>query len=88
MTTWATVTSMLLTHPDVCERRKEGLKEECFLAFERDWVKTIDFGVRRPASEMRQILDLVKTDYSARIRCRRAVFHKFEYALDYEAVHP
>jgi hypothetical protein len=60
-------------------------KQECFLAFEREWVKSIDFGVRCPQVEIEKMLSLLKTDYPKIVR-RRAVFHKTEYALEYEEI--
>lgn len=76
----------LITHPDFCEHRTmPDSKQECFLAFEREWVKSIDFGVRCPEKEIELMLDLLKTDYPKIVR-RKAVFHKTEYALEYEMI--
>jgi Protein of unknown function (DUF2971) len=76
----------LMTHPDFCEHRKmPDSKQECFLAFEREWVKSIDFGVRCPKAEIELMLDLLKTDYPKIVR-RKAVFHKTEYTLEYEVI--
>ena len=73
----------LMTHPDVCvHRTMSDSKQECFLAFEREWVKSIDFGVRCPRPEIQRLLDLLKTDYPKIVK-RKAVFHKTEYALEY-----
>jgi hypothetical protein len=76
----------LITYPDVCEHRTmPDSKKECFLTFEREWVKTIDFGVRYPEKEIELILNLLKTDYPKIVR-RKAVFHKTEYALEYKEI--
>jgi hypothetical protein len=76
----------LITHPDFCEHRTmPDSKQECFLAFERGWVKSIDFGVRCPQKEIELMLNLLKTDYPKIVR-RKAVFHKTEYALEYEMI--
>ena len=56
-----------------------------FLAFEREWAKSIDFGVRCPRPEIQRLLDLLKTDYPKIIK-RKAVFHKMEYALEYQKI--
>jgi hypothetical protein len=75
----------MLTHPEVCEpRRMPNSKVECFLAFKREWVKTVDFGVRCPEEEIARIVGLIKEKYLGHVICRRAVFHKSEYALEYE----
>ncbi|MDB6020652.1 MAG: hypothetical protein JWQ04_509 [Pedosphaera sp.] len=75
----------LLTHPDFCEHRMmPGAKTECFLAFDREWIKSIDFGMRCPQEEINRIINLIKTGYSKAILCRKAVLHKSEYALEYE----
>jgi hypothetical protein len=74
----------MLTHPECCEPREmPNLKTECFLAFERAWVKVVDFGVRCPEQEVVRIVDLVKREYHGQVICRRAIFHKLEYALEY-----
>jgi len=76
----------LITHPDFCERRvMPDSRQECFLDFKREWVKSIDFGVRCPQKEIDPILDLLKTDYPKVVK-RKAVFHKTEYALEYEVI--
>jgi hypothetical protein len=75
----------LMTHPDFCERRMVNSKEECFLAFDRKWVKAIGFGVRCPDNEIKRVLALIRKDYS-QVKCRKAVFHKTEYALEYETI--
>jgi hypothetical protein len=77
----------LLTHPDCCEQRTmPDSRQECFLVFDRGWVKSIDFGVRCSQAEIERILNLLKSDYPKEIRCRKAVFHKTEYALEYDKV--
>lgn len=74
----------LMTSPDFCEHRTmPNSKQDCFLDFDRKWVKSIDFGVRCPQPEIQRIKDLVKNEYPDKIICRRAIFHKTEYALDY-----
>jgi hypothetical protein len=76
----------LLTHPDFCEKRiMTDSKTECFLPFNREWVKTIDFGVRCPNSEVESILNLLKDDYPKVVK-RKAKFHKTEYALEYQQI--
>lgn len=75
----------LLTHPACCEQTMmPDSKQECFLSFEREWVRSVDFGVRCPQSEIEKIMYLVKSTYARDVVCRRAVFHKSEYALAYE----
>lgn len=77
----------LITHPDVCEHRTmPDSKEECFLAFDRRWVKTVDFGVRCPTPEKERILGLLKAVYPNQVKCTEAVFHRSEYALEYKAI--
>jgi hypothetical protein len=77
----------LLTHPNLCEQRRvPDSRSECFIAFERQWVKSIDFGVRCPQTVIKRILDLVKADYSNKVLCRKAVFHKTAYAVEYESI--
>ena len=39
-------------------------------------------GVRCAQSEIQRIIDLVKNEYPDKIICRRAKFHRTEYALD------
>ena len=74
----------LMTHPDVCEKILiPDIGLECFLAFERAWIKSVDFGIRCPEEVSRQIIDLIKTDYNSEILLRKSVFHKTEYALEY-----
>jgi hypothetical protein len=77
----------LLTHPDLCEPRTmpDG-RIESFLGFNREWIKSIDFGVRCPESEINPILDLTKAEYPNKILYRKAAFHKSEYALDYVTI--
>lgn len=76
----------ILTHPDCCEKVELGSLVECFLAFDRNWVKAVDFGVRCPQSEIQRISDLLKSDYPKNILCQKAVFHESEYALNCEPV--
>jgi len=77
----------LLTHPELCEQRKmPDSKTECFIGFKREWVTSIDFGVRCPLTEIKRIVDLIKSDYSNNVSCRKGVFHKSEYALEYEPI--
>jgi len=59
--------------------------EEHFLNFNREWVKSVDFGVLCPESEIQRMVDLLKTDYPTVI-CRKAEFHKIEFALEYKKV--
>lgn len=76
----------LLTHPDCCEQREiENSKRECFLAFQREWVRSIDFGVRCPQTEVTRIRELLKTGYP-QVVCRKAEFHETEYALEYKNI--
>jgi hypothetical protein len=59
---------------------------EYFLGLKRDWVKSVDFGVRCPQAEIHRILDLLKTDYPKNVLRRKAEFHKSEYALEYKEI--
>jgi hypothetical protein len=61
-------------------------KIECFLPFERAWIKSVDFGVRRPEPEISRIVGLVRTTYNHGVLLRRSVFHQTEYALEYEPI--
>ena len=76
----------LMTHPDFCEHRTmPDSKQECFLDFKREWVKSIDFGVRCQQPEIELMLKLLNNDYP-KVDKRRAFFHKTEYALAYEVI--
>jgi hypothetical protein len=77
----------LLTHPDLCEKRTmPNSKIESFIGFEREWVKTVDFGVRCSTNEIAKMSDLLTSQYAGTVVCRKAGFHKSEYALVYEPV--
>jgi hypothetical protein len=77
----------LITHPGACEdRTMPDSKQECFLAFDRRWVKTVDFGVHCPMDEKQWILHLLNAGYSHDVKCTEAIFHKSEYALKYKPI--
>ena len=59
---------------------------EYFLKFQRDWVKSVDFGVFCPASEIQRIITLLRAGFPNAI-ARKAEFHRTEYALDYKQIH-
>jgi len=74
----------LITLPEHCETRTCGnSRVEHFLTFNREWVKTVDFGVRCPPGEIRQVVDLLEREYPHVIR-QRAEFHNSQYALEYK----
>ena len=77
----------LFTSKDRChdEIVKESVKEY-FLDFNKEWVKSVDFGVRCPQSEIEKILKLVRSEYPKNVICKKAVFHKTEYALEYQQI--
>jgi hypothetical protein len=76
----------LITLPELCEARKmPNSTTEHFLDFKRERVKTVDFGVRCPQAEIESVSNLFKTDYP-HVVCRKAEFHKTEYALEYRKV--
>jgi hypothetical protein len=68
----------LLTHPWLCEERiLANQATECFIDFQRSWVKFVDFGVRCSIEIERKIIDLLKAKYP-HVVCRKAEFHKSE----------
>ncbi len=71
----------LLTKTTLCIMRNG----EYFLTFDREWVRSVDFGVFCPHSEVKRIVGLLKLDYPRAV-ARRAVFHKTEYAFEYKQV--
>jgi len=73
----------LITLPEHCEKRTINSAAEHFLDFKPEWVKSIDFGVRCPKEEIQRIVNLIKSSYPNKAICKKAVFHKSEYALDY-----
>ncbi len=76
----------LFTNRAQCEARTmRDSSVEHFLPFNREWVKSIDFGVRCTPAEIQQLVDLLKNDYPNVIR-RKAVFHETEYALEYKVI--
>jgi hypothetical protein len=80
----------LFTRIDLCERREvkkchAPAVEEHFLRFKREWVKSVDFGVFCPDTEILRVVDLLKTDYPNVIP-RKAEMHKTEYAFEYKRV--
>jgi hypothetical protein len=74
----------LLTKTFNCEPRefKNPDSIEHFLQFNREWVKSVDFGVLCPEPEIQRVVGLLKTDYP-KVITRKAQFHKTEYALEY-----
>jgi len=77
----------LITLPGHCEARTmPDSTVEHFLNFNREWVKSIDFGVRCPPKVIEDILTLIKTDYPQKVMCRKAEYHKTEYALEYKPI--
>jgi Protein of unknown function (DUF2971) len=81
----------LHTRIDLCEKREvkkcpnAPAVEEHFVGFKREWVKSVDFGVFCPGTEIQRVVDLLKTDYPNVIR-RKAEMHKTEYAFEYKQV--
>lgn len=59
--------------------------QEYFLSFDRNWVKSVDFGVFCPESDVQAVVDLLKTEYPSAIP-RRAEMHKTEYVFEYKPV--
>lgn len=77
----------LLTSPRFCEERTmPDSTVEHFLDFKREWVKSIDFGVRCSQTEIQRIHHLIKTNYPKNVVCRKAAFHKSEFALEYKEI--
>jgi Protein of unknown function (DUF2971) len=58
---------------------------EHFFAFERSWVKLIDFGVLFPEREIQSVLNLLKVEYPRAVG-RKALFHESQYALGYDRI--
>lgn len=58
---------------------------ESFLDFNREWIKSVDFGVLCPDTEIQRVITLLKADYPNAV-ARKAEFHKTEYALKYKQV--
>jgi hypothetical protein len=78
----------LLTKTFNCEPREIknpdlGSIIEHFLQFNREWVKSVDFGVLSPKPEIERVVGLLKTDYP-NVIASKAEFHKTEYALEYK----
>jgi hypothetical protein len=59
---------------------------EHFLPFNPNWVKSVDFGALCLANEIQKTVDFLKANYPKNILCRKAEFHKTEYALEYKAI--
>ena len=77
----------LFAAKDKCrEQNITDLTKEYFLDFNKEWVKSVDFGVRCPHSEVERILKLVRSEYPQKVICKKAVFHKTEYALEYQQI--
>ena len=77
----------LITVKGMCEERTmPDSTVEHFLNFNREWVKSIDFGVRCLPKAIEDILALIKTDYPQKVMCRKAEYHKTEYALEYKPI--
>ena len=53
--------------------------------FKREWIKSVEVGLRCPEAEIQRIIGLLKTDYP-KVIFKRARFHKTEYALEYEQI--
>ena len=58
---------------------------EHFLEINRDWVKSVDFGVFCPKTEIQNIVALLKSDYPNAV-ARQAEFHKTDYSLVYNPI--
>jgi hypothetical protein len=77
----------LMTSPKFCEEKTmPDSTMEHFLDFKREWIKSIDFGVRCPPQEIQRIVELLKANYPKDVVCRKADFHESEYALEYRQI--
>ncbi len=77
----------LFTNPHLCEiRTMDDSTLEHFIGFKREWVKSVDFGVRCPKGEIDRIVDLLKADYSRDVLFHKAEFHKSDYSLEYKII--
>ncbi|MFZ1073872.1 MAG: hypothetical protein WAO21_10615 [Verrucomicrobiia bacterium] len=58
---------------------------EHFLPFDPGWVKMVDFGALCPIDKTLEVVNFLKANHP-RVICRKADFHKTEYALEYKAI--
>lgn len=77
-----------ICHCEPGEIKNAGLISivEHFLDFNREWVKSVDFGVLCPEAEIQSVVDLLETDFPGVIH-KKAEFHKTEFALEYKEFH-
>jgi hypothetical protein len=69
------------TLPNCKERDLAKNGKTCFIEFEREWVKFIDFGVRCEDKNMQLIKAVLKMHYPHTV-LRKVKYHKTEYALE------
>jgi len=58
---------------------------EHFLPFDPSWVKSVDFGALYPTDEVLKVVNFLKSNHP-HVICKKADFHKKEYALEYKAI--
>lgn len=69
-----------------CERRTiENGGQADFIPFKREWVKHVDFGLRASSNDIQTMKELLKKEFPD-VQLRRAVYHRNDYALDYQNV--
>ena len=70
----------------LCETKKldhGGYAE--FVSFKKEWVKHVDMGLRASPDEIQKTKEFLKKEYP-HITLRKAVFHRTDYALEYQTV--
>jgi DUF2971 family protein len=79
----------LFTKTGCCEPREIKTKTltmlEHFLPFDSSWVKTVDFGALCPIDKILEVINFLKANHP-HVICRKADFHKTEYALEYKEI--
>ena len=79
----------LFTKIEYCEPREirtaTSTVLEYFLPVNAEWVKSVDFGALCPNHEIQEVVSLLKSNYP-HVICRKAEFHKEEYALAYKEI--
>jgi hypothetical protein len=79
----------LFTTIERCEPRETRTAPsaftEHFLKFDPLWVKSVDFGALCPTEQVEEALCVLKSNYP-HVFCKKADFHKSEYALEYREI--
>jgi hypothetical protein len=74
----------MLTEVHLCKNKplEKGGNAD-FISFEKDWVKHVDFGVRATPNEIQAMKEFLQKEYPS-VPLRKAVFHRSDYALEYQ----